>query len=92
MNILHQLDSISLFFDNVLVHELTNGTQGLICQKYMDAILTRCSPSVDRGWSCTPYMFDLCRDETVLRANPIGFNSYDAISAVGTSAMLRQGD
>ena len=50
-NNLNQIDSIGLYFDNTLVHEITNGAQGVICQKYMDAVLARCDPSIDGGWS-----------------------------------------
>jgi len=88
MNLLHQADKIALYFDNVLVHEVTNGAQGSICQKYLDAVLARSSPDLERGWSTTQYLFDLCRDSTILRGNPAFFNSYDGISAIGTSAML----
>ena len=81
MGQLMAIKPIACYFDNVKVHELDGGSNGLIGQKYMDSVVRRVSADLS-GWSLVPFIRDLARN-----ANPQCFGSYDTIAGPG-SAML----
>ena len=57
LSMLHAIESISIIADQQIIHTVSNGAQGLIAQKYMDAVTRRMSEDVGDGQSANQYIY-----------------------------------
>ena len=78
LSMLHAIESISFIADQQVVHTVTNGAQGLIAQKYMDAVIKRMADHVDNGQSANRFIYFMARQELDKNAEADKFLSYDA--------------
>lgn len=77
LSMLHAIESISIIVDQQIVHTVSNGAQGVIAQKYMDAVTKRMSEDVGDGQSANQYIYYMAREELDKNAAADKFLSYD---------------